>query len=140
MSAEYLTKKHITDNNILDITVSSAWTIAHPENPFSRTLERLSFYGCDVSSHIQRKFTPEILWEQDLIICMAEHHRKSVNELWFEAVLFNEIAYNKTEDILDDAEYMQIYGPHFDMETYVYKIIDYLHEAIPFIIKNIEKK
>lgn len=138
MSAEYLSKKYITDKNISHITISSAGTRAHPEPPFLRTLERLSFYWCDASSHEQKKITPELLWAQDLIICMAEHHRKSVNDMWFEAVLFNEIAYNKTEDVLDDAEYMQIYGPHFDMEVYVHTIIDYIHDAIPFLMKNIE--
>ena len=81
MSAEYLTKKYLEDHTILDIATSSAGTIAHIEPPFSWTLERLSFYGCNASQHQQRKITPEILSEQDLIICMAEHHRTSVNEL-----------------------------------------------------------
>jgi hypothetical protein len=54
--------------------------------------------------------------------------------------LFNEIAYKKTEDILDDAEYAQQNGPDFDMDTYVYTIVDYIHEAIPFVMKNILKK
>lgn len=139
MSAEYLTKKYLTDNGIENILVSSVWTTARPEIPFSRTLERLEFYGCDVSHHQQRKISPEILAEQDLIICMSEHHRKTVNALWFEAVLFNEIAYNKTEDLLDDTEYMQINGPDIEIDEYVKTIIDYIHEAIPFIVKNIVK-
>lgn len=71
---------------------------------------------------------------------MAEHHRKSVNELWFEAVLFNEIAYNKTEDVLDDTEYMELYWADLDIDQYVISIVDYLHEAIPFVIKNREQK
>lgn len=140
MSAEYLTKKYIEDNNILDIMVSSAGTHAHSEAPFLRTLERLSFYWCDASKHQQRKITPGILEEQDLIICMAEHHRQSVRELWFDAVLFNEIAYEKSEDVLDDTEYANQYGPDFDIEKYVYTIVDYIHDAIPFIIKNIINK
>ena len=68
---------------------------------------------------------------------MAEHHRKSVNELWFEAVLFNELAYKKTEDVLDDGEYMEINGPDFELDEYVKTIVDYIHEAIPFIMKHI---
>jgi protein-tyrosine-phosphatase len=81
MSAEYLTRKYIETHNIQNITVSSAGTRAHPEDPFSWTLEKLLSYGCDASHHHQRKITPEILSEQDLIICMAEHHRESVREL-----------------------------------------------------------
>lgn len=140
MSAEYLSKKYLQDNSIENIFVSSAGTKARPEQPFSRTVERLSLYGCDTSGHQQRKITPELLAKQDLIICMAQHHRKSVNELWFEAVLFNEIAYNKTEDLLDDTEYMNQYGPDFDLENYVHTIIDYIYEAIPSVIENILKK
>lgn len=140
MSAEYLTKKYIQDHDINDIIASSAGTRANPEHPFPRTLERLSFYGCNASQHQQRKINQEILWEQDLIICMAEHHRKSVNELWFEAVLFNEIAYDKSDDVLDDTEYMNQYWPDFELDEYVQTIVDYIHEAIPLIIKNIIKE
>lgn len=140
MSAEYLSKKYIQDNIIEDILVSSAGTKARPEEPFPRTIKRLSFYGCDVSDHQQRKITSELLTQQDLIICMAEHHRQSVRELWFEAVLFNEIAYNKSEDVLDDTEYMNQYGPQIDLPWYCTTVIDYIHEAIPFIIEHIRKK
>lgn len=140
MSAEYLTKKYLEDNNIKDISVSSAGTVARIESPFPRTLERLAFYGCDASNHRQTKIISEVLQDQDIIICMAEHHRQSVRELWFDAVLFNEIAYGKSENVLDDSEYMQINWPDFDMEEYVISIVDYIHEAIPFIVKNILKK
>lgn len=71
---------------------------------------------------------------------MAEHHRQSVNALWFEAVLFNEIAYGKSEDVLDDSEYMQINGPDIDLEDYVITIVDYIHEAIPHIMEQIIQK
>jgi len=117
--------------------IRSAWTSARPENPFPRTVERLKFYGCDVSQHQQRKIEPNILAQQDLIICMTEHHRQSVRALWFDAVLFNEIAYNKTKDLLDDTEYANQYGPYFDIDTYMVDIVDYIHEAIPFVIENI---
>ena len=140
MSAEYLSKKYIKDQIIWNITIGSAWTKARPELPFPRTLERLNVYWCDASVHQQRKISPEILEQQDLIICMAEHHRQSVNELWFEAVLFNEIAYGKSEDVLDDTEYMQINGPDIDLEDYVITIVDYIHEAIPHIMEQIVQK
>jgi len=54
--------------------------------------------------------------------------------------LFNEIAYNKTEDVLDDAEYAEQYGPDFDIEEYVHTIVDYIHDAIPFIMEHIANK
>ncbi len=140
MSAEYLTKKYILDNNISDISVSSAGTVATIDKPFPMTVERLAFYGCDPVDHVQRKITQEILAAQNIIICMAEHHRQSVNALGFEAVLFNEIAYNTTEDVLDDGEYMQINWPYLDLDDYVPTIVDYIHDAIPLIISTLIKK
>ncbi|EKD25663.1 MAG: hypothetical protein ACD_80C00006G0010 [uncultured bacterium (gcode 4)] len=137
MSAEYLSKKYISDNNIPNISVASAGTKASPESPFPQTLERLALYWCDASGHHQTKISTEILSQYDLIICMAEHHRDSVRGLWFEAVLFNEIAYDKTENVLDDTEYMEINGPDMDLDEYIKDIVDYIYEATPFIIKNI---
>jgi hypothetical protein len=54
--------------------------------------------------------------------------------------LFNEIAYGKSEDVLDDGEFMQIHGPALNLEVYAKEMVDYLHEAIPSVIKNILKK
>lgn len=140
MSAEYLTKKYIEDNNISELYISSAWTTARPQQPFPRTVERLYFYGCDPSHHQQRKISSEILADQDIIICMTEHHRQTVKELWFDAVLFNEIAYSKTENVLDDTEFMELHGPALNLEAYAKEIVDYIHDAIPNIIENIRKK
>jgi protein-tyrosine-phosphatase len=44
MSAEYLAKKYITDNNIKNIKVNSAGTIAEIQNPFSYTVKCLEKY------------------------------------------------------------------------------------------------
>lgn len=140
MSAEYLSKKYLNDNDIDDVAVSSAWTLAHQEAPYPMTVKKLYSFGCDVSDHQQRKINQELLSAQDLIICMAEHHRQSIKDLWFDAVLFNEIAYNTTEDLLDDTEYIQIHWPDFDLDDYVETIVDYIHDAIPFIIKNIVQR
>ncbi len=140
MSAEYLSKRYISDNDLHDILFSSAGTIADFQEPYPMTVERLQNYGCDCSQHQQRRITTELLAEQDLIICMAQHHRESVKDLGFESILFNEIAYDKTEDLLDDGEYMQINGPDLDLDSYVTTIVDYIHDAIPFVIKSIRNE
>lgn len=46
---------------------------------------------------------------------MAEHHRTVVRELGYDAVLFNEIAYGKSEDLMDDTEYGDKYGYDYDL-------------------------
>jgi len=55
-------------------------------------------------------------------------------------VLFNEIAYSKTENVLDDTEFMELHGPALNLEAYAKEIVDYIHDAIPNIIENIRKK
>ena len=139
MSAEYLMKKYLKDQNITDISVSSAGTTAHPQPSFPETFARLTKDGCDASGHIQTKLTSEVLEWKDIVICMAEHHRKVVHEFWYDAVLFNEIAYGKTEDLMDDTEYWEKYGYNYDLWKYVDCIVDYIHDAIPYIIEKLIK-
>lgn len=140
MSAEYLTKTYIQEQNITNLHISSAGTVASLQEPFPTTVERLWYYNTDPTPHIQRRITREILEDQDVVICMAEHHRTVVRELGYDAVLFNEIAYNKTEDLMDDTEYQEKYGIQDDLTPYIIKTVNYIHDAIPTIIENIKKK
>jgi protein-tyrosine-phosphatase len=138
MSAEYLTKKYLKDNKINNINVSSAWTEADPEPPYLYTLNRLEYYWCDASEHKQTKITKEFLEDQDLIICMAKHHQDFIEKMWYKSVLFNFVVYGKDEDVLDEWEYEQIHWPIKDLGKYVDKIVDYIHDAIPVLIKRID--
>ena len=139
MAAEYLMKKYVQDHTITDISVSSAWTTAHPQPSFPETLARLLRDWCDASNHHQTKLTADILAWKELVICMSERHRTVVRELWYDAVLFNEIAYNTTSDVMDDTEYGEKYGTEYDLWKYVDCIVDYIHDAIPFIVENLSK-
>lgn len=132
-------RKYFQDHNISWVIVSSAGTVAHPEPPFAETVARLKYYGCDPSNHHQTKLTEEVLQDKDLVICMAEHHRIRVREFGFDAVLFNELAYGKSEDLMDDTEYGEKYWYDYDLWKYVDTIVDYIHDAMPYIVKNILK-
>jgi adenylate cyclase len=133
MSAEYLAKKYIKDQNLKNIYISSAWTVAHPENPFSYTLKRLQKYWCDANNHVQTKLDENVLKDKDFVIVMAKHHLEMVRSLGYEWVLFNLVAYGKNKDLMDDTEYTCKYGPMWDLEKYVEQIVDYIYEAIPKI-------
>ncbi len=140
MSAEYLTKQYLQENNIKWVIISSAGTTAEIQLPFPQTVERLKYYNCNPDKHIQRKINKEILEQQDIIICMAEHHKKAINELGFDAILFNEIAFNKNEDVMDEAEFYEKYWKIIELWKYVYQTVDYIHDSIPYIIQNSIKK
>ncbi|MCF7834857.1 hypothetical protein K9M48_02260 [Candidatus Gracilibacteria bacterium] len=139
MSAEYLAKKHIKDNKIKGIEVSSAGTTARPQNPFSYTLKRLDKYGCNASKHRQTKVSNEVLKDKDFVICMAKHHQEVIKSLGYESVLFNFIAYGKNKDVMDEAEYEQKYGSYGDLENYCNNLVDYLHDAMPKLIEGLDK-
>lgn len=139
MSAEYLAKKYIKDNNIKWIQISSAGTVANPENPFSYTIERLKKYWCDASNHKQTKLTEAVLKDKDFVICMAQHHLDKVKELWYEWVLFNFVAYWKNEDLMDEAEYATKYWSYWDLESYVNKTVDYIHDNMERVIKWLDE-
>jgi hypothetical protein len=74
-----------------------------------------------------------------LVICMSERHRTVVRELWYDAVLFNEIAYNISSDVMDDTEYEEKHWSNYNLSKYVDCIVDYIHDAIPYIVQNIQK-
>lgn len=139
MSAEYLMRSYLLTHDITGIFVSSAGTEADPQSSFPETLARLQMYWCDASAHKQIKLTADLLKEADLVVCMSESHRNVVRELWYDAVLFNEIAYGKWEDLMDDAEYGEKYGYDYDLWKYVEFIVDYIHDAIPTIVEKIQK-
>jgi len=135
MSAEYLAKKYIKDNNINNLQVSSAGTIANPELPYLHTLERLEKYWCNASKHHQTKLSEAILKDKDFIICMAKHHLNVVKSFWYCWVLFNFVAYGKKKDVMDDTEYQEKYWSLYNLETYVKKIVDYIYETMPNVIQ-----
>jgi CYTH domain-containing protein len=66
---------------------------------------------------------------------MAKHHQEAIKAIWYESVLFNFVAYSKKEDVLDEAEYEEKYGSYGDLETYVNSIVEYIHDAMPKMIK-----
>lgn len=140
MSAEYLTKKYLEQIGMEAINISSAGTEARPEHAYITTIERLNYYGCNPNKHIQRKVSKEILEEQDLIICMGNNHREVVENMGFDCMLFNEIAFDTSTDVPDIEEFLAPGYTEQQKSDYIIKTIDYLHNAIPLLIEHIIQK
>lgn len=140
MSAEYLAKKHLEKIGMEAINISSAGTEANIQPAHPTTVERLNHYGCDPSSHIQRKISKEILEEQDLIICMGNNHRKIVEDMGFDCMLFNEIAFDTSTDVPDIEEFLAPGYTEQQKSDYIIKTIDYIHNAVPTLIEHIVQK
>lgn len=140
MSAEYLMKKYLESQGIDFIKIVSAGTEAHIQPPHPMTIKQLWYYDCDARKHQQRKVKKELLEQQDLIICMWKNHKEVVNDLWFDCVLFNEIAYDKSTDVSDIEEFLAPWYNEKQKSDYIIKCIDYIHDAIPYVAEKIIKR
>ena len=136
-SAELLTRKYLSDNNLSGIEVDS-FGMVPGFLPLNYTLDKLKTLGVKPSRRYGNMITKKKLEKQDLIICMTKSHRDSIRDLGFDSILYNELAYNKKEDILDDAEYEQKYGP-INLGEYIIEVIDYINTVTPLIVKNLDK-
>ena len=140
MSAELLMNKFLEKNRINDLSISSSGTNPNIYPPYPDTIARLKKYGCDASKHQFQKISEDDIKDADIIICMAKHHQEYIKiNFRKKSFLFNEIAYNKEEDVVDDEEYARVHGWDFDLKEYINKIVDYIHDAIPEIYKNLGK-
>lgn len=105
MTAEYMMKKYLHDNNIHGFHVASAGIEAkpHPIDPF--LIQDLKQRNIDVTAHRQTKLTKEILDQQNIVIAMGFNHRDFIKENWWRDVfLFNELAYHRKTPVLDIEE------------------------------------
>ncbi|AHB41402.1 TPA: low molecular weight phosphatase family protein [Patescibacteria group bacterium] len=140
MSAEYLTKKHLEKIGMEAINVSSAGTEANPQAAHPTTVNRLKHYHCDPNNHTQRKISKEILAQQDLIICMGNNHREVIEDMGFDCLLFNEIAFDISTDVPDIEEFLAPGYTEQQKSDYIIKTINYIHNAIPHLIDHIIQK
>ena len=140
-TGEIIARKYVKDHNIEKFEVSSAGTKANLSlKPYPKTIERLKEKGIDDLNYNHEQVTKEILEDKDVIICFSKRHQNYVKELGFDSVLFNELAYNKKEDLMDDGEYEEIHGKDYDLNEYIDMIVDYIDDAMPIIFKNLLNK
>lgn len=137
MSAEYLFKKYIEDQNISGFTADSAGTVAYDfESPYTQTLKRLRTKGISITYHKNKRVNHQLIEQADVIICMSEHHRTTLkNRYDCTCVLFNELAYGKTQDVFDDNE-----TDYNNLTTFIYQTVDALEAGIPHIVNNLQQQ
>lgn len=134
-SAEYLFDLYVKEHGG-SYVVSSAGTKGWPPGPFQKTIEEVGMFGADMSKHQYRVLTQEIADGADIIICMAEHHRKTLKQTFGkESYLFNELALGESTDLKDDDEAVGEYG---DLNEFIEYTITLIHERIPALYKRLQ--
>ena len=136
MSAKFLMEKFLEERGIYDFEVDSAGTISYSfESPYRKTISRLYELGIDSRAHRNKRVDEELLRKSDIVICMSEHHRKSIKEdFGVDSYLFNEIAHDLTEDLADDNE-----AEFDDLNEFIEKTINYINNSIPHLYENLNK-
>ena len=141
MSAEKFLKVYLDMENIQDIEVSSAGIGLVQKGVHEYVIDRLQHYGIKLN-HQTTKLTLKLIQENDIIIAMNKNHQEYIKDKFnLDVPLFNEIAYNKKEGILDVGEMY----PEFKtlplegdkLRKYINYVLDYIHNTIPHLVDKI---
>jgi diadenosine tetraphosphate (Ap4A) HIT family hydrolase/protein-tyrosine-phosphatase len=142
LSAKYCLEDYIRKNDIKDIIVNSAGTIAGNEAINPIVLSELNALGIDSSKHKQKKLTKKDLEENDLVIAMAQDHVKFINKNFNfdESVLFNEVVSGEKTSVLDVNEAISNWHTNKrKSDRYLRKVVRYIHRKTPKLYKNFDR-
>jgi len=142
LSAEYLLKKYLEDNKISGWEVSSAGIIAKKQEIDPETLKSLKKLGVKKINHTQKKLTKNLLKKYDVIIPMAENHKKFINSKFgLKTLLFNELANNKKTSIWDiENEVKDWKINRTAVEEKIRKTVNKIFKSMPLLFKNMSEK
>jgi protein-tyrosine phosphatase len=141
MTAEYVLKAALEERPELTYRVSSAGVEARPQMMAAFIKDQLLKRGIDPAGHRQRKLTAEILAEANLAVAMGFDHRAYVRETFKQDVpLFNQVCFGREQPILDTWEAVPDWQTNpLASQTYALQVVDYICEAMPAFIENIER-
>jgi len=143
MSAEYLFKKYLDDNNVSNWIVGSAGIVAKKEPIDPKTLESLKELGIVNIKHKQRKLTKQMLNKYDIVIAMAENHLNFIEDKLNHrnVILFNELAINKENSIWDIENEVKNYKTDRKaVEKKIQETCNYIFQKIPEFFKNASER
>jgi protein-tyrosine phosphatase len=138
MTAEYTLKALLAAE--AGYRVGSAGTEAHYQPMAPVVLARLQALGIDPSRHRQRKIEAALLAETDLVVAMGHDHRNYLlSQFNREAWLFNQICFGRAEPVLDGWEAVPNWQTDKEaLRAYAVSVVDYIHQAMPHFVKNME--
>lgn len=147
MIAEKCFKDYAQKNKITDFYADSAGIKTTVQKPQYSTIQRLNFYGINAKNHQYKQLTKGLIFNQDLVIAMNLDHQNFIEQYFnIKVPLFNEIAYNKNEGVLDFHKYNPKINNLLDkkknreIKEYAYFLVDYIYKSTPYLFKNINKR
>jgi len=137
VTAEYALKARFGPGT--SCLVSSAGIDAKPQSVHDWVETRLREKGADLTRHVQRQLTKELVEAADLVIAMGRNHQVFIREQFGRDVpLFNQVCLGHDQPILDLHEVMP------DWETdperaraYVWAVIDVIWATAPALLPRL---
>ncbi len=139
MSAEYALRAALGPET--GLSVSSAGTAEPPHGVLDWVRDYHLKRDVDVSPHAPRRLSEEILEQATLAIAMSTDHRDRVAaQFGISIPLFNQVAYDRNEALLDVHEAVENWRANMDRAVpYVYQVIDHIYDGMPGFIERISK-
>ena len=137
VTAEYALKARLGPG--MSCVVSSAGIDAKPQSVHAWVQARLREKGVDLSRHVQRQLTKELVEAADLVIAMGRNHQAFVREQYGRDIpLFNQVCLGRDQPILDLHEVM----PNWESDperarSYVCSVIDVIWATAPAVLSRL---
>lgn len=137
MVAEYALKARLGPDKGYEI--GSAGIEAIPQLVHTVVHRHLLRKGIDVSKHVQRKLTGDLLQSADLAMAMGLNHQAFVRQHFNREVpLFNEFCHQKAEPVLDLHEAIPDWEhDHEVARRYVLSVIDHILDSMPAFLSRL---
>lgn len=135
--AEYCLRDYLEKHNIKNIEVSSAGTNARSDTTdFSVThYPEMKKLGINADKHIRKQFDQAMANKSDLVICMADEHKKWLKDNFnIDAPLFNELAKQESTSIKVSET-----RKNLTLDERMIAITHYIHGITPDLVSNIKK-
>jgi protein-tyrosine phosphatase len=137
LTAEYALKARLDPGS--PIRVSSAGTMAFPQDMHPDVRSYLVQRGVDPSHHRQRKVSAELLHASDLVIAMSTDHQTHLFDTFqHRAPLFNEVCHGRSEPLLDVWEAVPTWETDLDAARYhAFQVMEHIWGSIPCLLQNL---
>ncbi len=137
MTAEYALKAGLGLST--SCVVSSAGIDAKPQSVHDWVQIRLREKGADITRHVQRQLTRELVEGADLVIAMGRNHQAFIREKFRRDVsLFNQICLGHDQPILDLHEAIPDWETNPERaRAYVCSVIDSIWVTAPALLSRL---
>ena len=137
LTAEYALKARLDPRS--PIRVSSAGTVALPQQMYPDVRASLMQRGMEPSQHQQQRVPGKLLHATDLVIAMSTDHQAFLfGTFAYCAPLFNELCYGRSAPLLDVWEAVPTWETDLDLaRQYAFQVMEYIWASIPCLLQNL---